>query len=101
LAPQASGKHIYSCGQSGRTVRRQKKAKRDLEANLEAQGFLPLHEFLAQKARSATLDVHRAKAEVTRTAHIDSASTMAPMFEEEEEEEEETAEANEALKCVL
>jgi hypothetical protein len=99
LAHQASGKRVYPCG-SGRTIRRQKKAKRDLEASLETQGFLPLHDFLERKARSATLDVHRAEAEGSRTAHIGTL-TLAPIFEEEEEEEEETAEANEALKRAL
>ena len=101
LAHQASGKRVYPRG-SGRTIRRQKKAKRDLEASLETQGFLPLRDFLEQKARIATLDVHRAEAEGSRTAHI-GASTLAPVFEEEEEEEEEeeTAQANEALKHAL
>ena len=46
LAPQVLGKCVYSCGQSGRTFRRQKKVKRDLEASLERQGFMPLCNFL-------------------------------------------------------
>ena len=92
LAPQVSGKRVYSHGQSGRTFRRQKKVKRDLEASLERQGFVPLRDFLERKARSAMAEP---EAEVTRTARIGTMSTLAPVLEEEEEEEEEAEEEEE------
>ncbi|KAN0139516.1 hypothetical protein V8E53_002632 [Lactarius tabidus] len=92
-APEGLGKRD---GKSNRSIRRHKKAKRDLEV----QGFLSLPEFLKLKAVSARQqhiqrdDMHKAEAEVMGTvcsAKGGTASTPV-VFEEEKEESAESAE---------
>ena len=101
-AAERSGKCVHCHGKSERTIRRHKKAKRDLEA----QGFFSLPEFFKRKGLSTKHEVqtedqgdeeaagpqiHEAETQVVAGSARSAVGSTVLMhvFEEEEEEEEE------------
>ena len=105
-APEELGKHThtsYCCGKSDWSIRRHKKAKRDLEV----QGFLSLPKFLKLKAISTDQqdmggnNTHQDEANAMGTACSGRGGTVLALAVFEEDKEDKTEEANQGSMCTL